>query len=497
MKKYHSSNHNDDSRPVPLVARPSRSVFGRHAVDPESGTQYASASGQDSQHETMRHFDSMIPSARFRQEMVKAFQKMDYELIQELGEGGMGTVYEGRYKSDSGAFGISYGTRVAIKLLSEKLVTDDETRTRFLREASIVSAIDHPNFVKIYEVGEVMKRPFFAMEYLDGKDLGTIMDESPEKKVSIKTALCIIYQVCCALAFTHSRGVVHRDLKPENIFVVRDGDDEIVKVIDLGIAKLLNKSSHGAPRLTDGIVMLGTPVYMAPETIPDSENSPVYDHRIDIYSIGITLYELISGRVPFETGSYMGTIFLHKTRDPDSVRAFAPEVPESVEKIIMRCLAKDPDDRFQTAQELLEAIEATGIVDKKLQVIASSPDKKHNSKEHGSAKGKSRKWLVYSSIAAGLAGSGVLASHYLPVEKTGYEGIYKARIEADIPNVSVVAEETLPDGTMFLRELGKTPLDFPTEGQKTIYLEHAGYQRSYVLVSPENKLVRERMKKRD
>lgn len=261
----------------------------------------------------------------------------DFEVIKKIGEGGMGQVYLARQ--------ISLDREVALKVLPERLAKDDSFRTRFEREARSAAKLNHPNIISIFAFGIKDGIPYFAMEYVDGRDLATILRESGP--LPVKEALRIAKEVARALDAAHRQGVIHRDIKPSNIMVRKDG---VVKVTDFGLAKVLGSQSLV---VTQANVVLGTPHYMSPEQGKGGKLDP----RSDIYSLGVVLYEMLAGDVPFKADTATSLIYQHIYEKPPPLSEKAPYVPPVVAAVVMRMLEKDPDKRFQKASELAEAIE--------------------------------------------------------------------------------------------------------------------------------------------
>ena len=263
-----------------------------------------------------------------------------YRIIEPIGAGGMGEVYRAR--------DTKLDRTVALKILPPELAESEERRTRFLREAKAASAIDHPNVAHIYEIGEADGIHFIAMQYVDGSNLaarvkGDTLNPSDIINIGLQTA--------DALDAAHAKGVVHRDIKPANL--VLTGRDQI-KVLDFGLAKYaatdeaLKDSDAPTEAKTAAGMVMGTVHYMSPEQSLGRD----VDGRSDIFSLGIVLYELTTGRLPFSGGSPTETIERITHAQPDAIARFNYEVPPELERIIRRCLEKDPEDRYQTAKDL-------------------------------------------------------------------------------------------------------------------------------------------------
>ena len=272
-----------------------------------------------------------------------------YVVKSRIGEGGMGLVYEGLHRD--------IDKRVAIKVLRDDLSRRPDVVARFRQEAKSASRIGHENIVDISDFGETTRgASYFVMEFLDGEDLANVLGR--EVTVDSDRVCGIVLQCCRALSATHAKGIVHRDIKPENIFLTkRDGVDDFVKIVDFGIAKMSDIETDGAPgrKLTKTGMIFGTPEYMSPEQAAGKE----LDHRVDVYALGIILYECLAGRVPFEGDTFMGVLTQHLFAELPPIAEMNPQakVSRELELVIRKALAKDPDDRYQDTEELAEAID--------------------------------------------------------------------------------------------------------------------------------------------
>jgi serine/threonine-protein kinase len=269
-----------------------------------------------------------------------------YRVISKLGEGGMGVVYLAEH--------VFIEKRVALKVLSEDFARKADLVARFMQEAKAASKIGHENIVDITDFGETASGSvFFAMEFLDGKDLaGHIKTDGA---MPFSRAKQIMNQICRALGAAHSKGIIHRDMKPENVYLVtREGRADFVKVLDFGIAKM-SALDEGGSRLTRTGMIFGTPEYMSPEQAKGDKP----DHRVDIYAAGCILYEMLTGDVPFHAETFMGVLTKHmfEPPEPPSQRNPNAAIPADVEAACMKALAKDRDQRFQTMKEMALALE--------------------------------------------------------------------------------------------------------------------------------------------
>jgi len=260
-----------------------------------------------------------------------------YEIEELVGTGGMSSVYRAR---DS-----VLERRVALKILHEHFSADPEYVERFRREARAIARLNHPNIVTVIDRGEFGKRQFIVFEHIPGENLKEVVER--EGQLPVAQALALTHQIARGLAFAHQHGVVHRDVKPQNVLVDESGT---AKVTDFGIARSLDPGEE----LTQTGTLLGTSDYIAPE---QASGEPV-DARSDQYSLGVLLYELLTGEVPYPADSFMAVAMRH-LRDPvPSVRERRRDVPDRVDKIVARAMAKRPADRFPSTEAMMGAIEA-------------------------------------------------------------------------------------------------------------------------------------------
>ena len=265
-----------------------------------------------------------------------------YEIISPLGRGGMGEVYLARDKM--------LGRRVALKFMPASVTTDEHHLRRFEQEARAASALNHPNIVTIYEIGEVKNRRFIAAEFIDGETLRQRMNDGSRGGIDIGEAFRIAEQVASALADAHANGIVHRDIKPENIMLRSDG---IAKVLDFGLAKYAETQVSGPEDATRELVktnpgvVMGTVAYMSPE---QARALPV-DARTDVWSLGVVLYEMLAGTQPFTGSSHSDILVSILGREPPSLAH--RDLSETIDFVITKALTKDRDDRYQTARDLL------------------------------------------------------------------------------------------------------------------------------------------------
>jgi len=269
-----------------------------------------------------------------------------YRVEKLLGEGGMGRVYRANQ--------LVLEKPVVLKLLHPSLQKDARTVARFQREAKAASRLNHPNSIDVLDFGQTDDGALFiAMEFVDGRDLHQVLTEDwplPEPRV-----IRIVTQVLSALADAHQAGVIHRDLKPENVMVMarRGGESDVVKVLDFGIAKIIDGSSEEGPSLTRTGFVCGTPEYMSPE---QARGAPL-DARSDLYSVGVLLYQMVTRQLPFSSDSAMGYASKHLTEDPRPPNALRPGCcSRELEALVLWALRKEPADRPQTAVGFLDSL---------------------------------------------------------------------------------------------------------------------------------------------
>jgi serine/threonine protein kinase len=272
-----------------------------------------------------------------------------YAITRKIGQGGMGAVYEATHTL--------IGKRVAVKVLLDKYARKEQVVARLEQEARLASSIGHEHIIDITDFGQTDDgRTFVVMEFLEGESLAECLHrEGPLPEARI---LDIAKQVGSALNAAHAKGVVHRDVKPENVFLIRRGDKDYVKVVDFGISKSLRQSDVGeddSPRLTQTGMVLGTPLYMSPEQARGDEE---LDHRIDVYALGVIMYELATGRVPYTGTNYLSIISQVLNDEPVRPRELRPELSAEFEAVILRAMHKDRDHRYQNTEALVADVAA-------------------------------------------------------------------------------------------------------------------------------------------
>ncbi|MEW6735301.1 MAG: protein kinase [Acidobacteriota bacterium] len=267
-----------------------------------------------------------------------------YKLERRIGRGGMGAVYSARHTN--------FNKQVAIKILSHDIVEEDPSSfERFRREAEASARFKHPNAVPVSDFGQTTEGiTYLVMEYIEGVTLRNILDR--ERRLPPARTVELGRQICAAIAAAHRAGIIHRDLKPDNVMIEVVDGKEIARVLDFGIAKLKDVQQQG--RITETGNVLGTPHYMSPEQCSGN----IVDHRADIYALGVMLYEMVSGDVPFNAPTAPAIIVQQVTKDPRPISEVLPDVPAPLERVVMRALEKLPSRRQQSATDLANQLEA-------------------------------------------------------------------------------------------------------------------------------------------
>jgi len=268
-----------------------------------------------------------------------------YHVVKLLGKGGMGAVYMAEHPV--------IGSRVAIKFLHSQYASDKKIVDRFFNEARAVNVIGHDNILKILDLDVTEDdRHYFVMEFLYGKPLQDLVN--PDAPVTLEVAGPIVLQICEALQATHDRGIIHRDLKPDNVYLtVHKGKKNFVKVVDFGIARVTDDSGLSTGKTQTGMVM-GTPAYMSPEQAGGVTGK--IDGRSDIYSLGCMMFQMATGRLPFPGTSFGEVLIGHLQLPPPRPRELTPQIPEAYEALILKCLEKKQEDRYQSMRETHDAL---------------------------------------------------------------------------------------------------------------------------------------------
>lgn len=273
-----------------------------------------------------------------------------YKILEKLGEGGMGVVYKAR--------DIKLDRFVALKFLPTHLTKEESDLKRFLQEAKAAAALNHPNVCTIYEIHDEGENPFIVMEYVEGK---TLRQNTKEKRQKIKNVIGYTIQIAEALKVAHSKGIIHRDIKSENIMVTETGQ---VKVMDFGLARM-----HGSVKLTKTGYTTGTTAYMSPEQFEGKR----VDHRTDIWSLGVVLYEMITGQLPFKGEYEQSVMYSIMNENPEPITLLRTEVSEGLQRIVEQALKKNPDDRYQCGDEIIADLKTYSKESETSAGILSSP----------------------------------------------------------------------------------------------------------------------------
>jgi len=307
-----------------------------------------------------------------------------YQIIEELGRGGMGRVYRALDKK--------LNEEVALKLVRPEIAADRSTLERFHNELKLARKISHPNIGRMYELMEEKGIHFITMEYVPGQDLKALIRQTGQ--LTVAKAIAIGEEICDGLAEAHKQGIVHRDLKPSNIIIDRAGG---ARIMDFGIARSMTVKSRTGPG-----VMIGTPEYMSPEQVEGKE----VEARSDIYSLGIILYEMLTGRVPFEGDTPFTVGMKHKSETPKNPKLFNPSVPDELSGVILKCLEKEKAKRYQSATDLQAELER---LEKGLPTTARiAPERKAFTSKEITVKFQPKKLIIPALVVVALIAAAVI-----------------------------------------------------------------------------------------
>jgi len=394
-----------------------------------------------------------------------------YEIKSELGRGGMATVYRG--------YDPLFEREVAVKVLpSELLHSDPQFKLRFEREAKIIASLEHPSIVPVYDVGEDNGQPYFVMRYMNG---GSLSERIKAKILTIDEAVKILAQLAPGMDEAHTKGIIHRDLKPSNILFDGKG---VPYISDFGIAKLSQAQSGNVT----GSAIIGTPAYMAPE---QAQGTGV-DGRTDIYAVGIILFEMLTGRQPYEADTPMAVAFKHITDPVPQILLSNPNLPEDVEPIIQTAMAKNKDDRFATAGDLVDSLRAVAAGQKLTAeqltvrgavsagkgalptVVKGVPSKtvKSDAKipDAPAKKGFNIWFVVIPVVLLGMLGGGyaLFSGINPPVETEAPVATSSSAPATDIPEVTPLATETTSASVIAETATTAPPTETPTQAAPAV-----------------------------
>ncbi|MFH1520867.1 MAG: serine/threonine-protein kinase [Candidatus Micrarchaeota archaeon] len=421
---------------------------------------------------------------------------LQYKIVKRLGGGGMGTVYLAEDTSSK--------KEVAIKLMHSQLIIDTEARTRFFREANIVSKFRHPNIVDMLEVGEFQGKPFFAMEYLRGIDLSQHLFNVGA--LPFDQQLSILVQLCDGLSAIHAKGFIHRDIKLENIILLEMPDGSLrLKLIDFGLAKMFDLQIPPEGHLTRPGVCMGTPEYMAPEVTTGGK----FDHRIDVYSVGVVMYFLFCNQFPFTSNSSgeqplsIRIAMKHISDDLIPPSEVNLHIPKELSDLVVRAMEKNPKDRLDSVAEIRENIFAYAVsVGLRLDYVQE--EGVHDTLQAPVVIVKNRipryVWWAATGAAVLIAAASRLVPSVhekpeapsiitpAPVELIPLVDLkqYSVKIQTKPGGASVHMIETANDGTRWQRALGETPFVNKLTGKHTIVLSLSGHLPIYIEVDANN-----------
>ncbi len=430
-----------------------------------------------------------------------------YVIESVLGEGGMGIVYLARHKV--------IDKRVAVKILRADFAHQQEITARFLQEARAASSIGNPHIVDISDFGTLSDgSTYFVMEWLDGVPLSALTRE--RVPVPIAKLLPIVRQIADGPAAAHDVGIVHRDLKPDNVFLVRHGNtQDFVKILDFGIAKVMNDVEK---KMTRAGSLFGTPHYMSPE---QSAGTPV-DTRTDIYALGIILYELASGHLPFDADNLMGILTQHMFKAPPPIRSFegCSSIPAGLEAVILKALSKHPDQRYPTMRALSADLEKVGrgakpdaLAEMMIRSASQFPARPLTQRPMAppvpaTPRQPRARWGVYAGVTAILVACSLVVGVFLqasnsraqvnrPPTATSAEKatppVESKPVDTPQPPIQVLFAAEPLDAHVFLgdADLGATPvtIEVPKDGNVHVDVRRPGFRSRAMIVDGSEKRV--------
>ncbi len=338
--------------------------------------------------------------SRVKDPLIGTMMAGKYEILDVLGDGGMGVVYK--------AHDSLMDRAVAIKILHAQLVSDSMSVKRFQQESKAASRLRHPHVITTFDFGiSPTGQPYIVMDFLDGEPLSEVIKR--DGNVAVERGIRILSQTCDALDHAHKQGVIHRDLKPSNIVLCKfDGQSDFVRVVDFGVAKLIGGNQEGQ-RLTQAGEVCGSPVYMSPEQCVGAD----LDRRSDIYSMGIVIYETLTGRLPIVGKTMVDTMTKHISEIPPRFNAVRPDlyIPERLESVVFKALAKDPANRHQSMEELMTDLKCAIPRPGRSEILRTlpSPDSYETPKSESAERHRTAAPAIMATVAAvGIIGGGAL-----------------------------------------------------------------------------------------
>jgi eukaryotic-like serine/threonine-protein kinase len=369
-----------------------------------------------------------------------------------LGTGGMAVVYE--------AEDAILGRRVALKTIHRRYAEEASFRSRFEHEARVMASLDHENIVKVYDISKDGEVPFIVAERIDGQDVGDMLRDAPGGRLSQRLTRNIVAQLLRALAYAHLRGVIHRDVKPSNILITEEGT---VKVADFGIARVVEDKEVGEPG-----EVIGSARYMSPEQLKGEETTP----QSDLYSVGILLYHCLTGRPPF-SGDAESVARQQIRTNPPLPRSLNKEISPHLEAVILKALAKDPEERYPSASAMLEALRSDAAMTVPIRTVALH--ERRTGRRHTRRRREGRRMLLVSSMLAllilgggtAMAGLGYVGLEGLPLSEQNEDALTPAQPVVGDPTEAPAAPRGGPERPSEAPTAAREPEPTPEAPQAT------------------------------